>query len=392
MTTKWPTVQLDTCVKHVKRAILLDDEKTYRRVTVRLRGQGIALRDEVPGSVIKTKKQYTVAANDLLVAEIDAKAGAYGVVPPELAGTIVSGHYFTYEVDQKQVMPAFLDYWLKTPAALDQVLTFIRGALNYAAIRPHQFLQLKLPLPTLDEQEKVVTKIESVVSRVKETQRLRESIEREREEMVRALARELARDAPRRPLQEVAPLVRRPVQIEKDAQYPELGVRSFGKGTFHKPAIAGSELGTKRLFGIEPGDLLFSNVFSWDGAIAVPSEGDRGRFGSHRYITCVPKPDLATAEFLRSWLLTDEGMVHVLEASPGAAGRNRTLGLKKLLAIPIPVPSLDAQRRLSRLSAAATAARESQDGVARDLDDLVPALLDEAFRGPPPTGKEKGAS
>jgi len=261
------------------------------------------------------------------------------------------------------------------------VLTFIRGALNYAAIRPYQFLQLRLPVPTLDEQERMVEKIESVVSRVCEAKLLRESIETEREEMLQAYARELAKDAPRHPMQEVAPLLRRPEQIDKDTEYPELGIRSFGKGTFHKPAISGAALGNKRLFKIEPGDLVFSNVFSWEGAIAVVQEVDRGRFGSHRYITCVPKPDLATPEFLRSWLLTDAGMAYILEASPGAAGRNRTLGLKKLMAIPVPVPPIDAQRRLSRLSAAVATARESQETVTRELDSLVPALLDQAFRG-----------
>lgn len=73
---------------------------------------------------------------------------------------------------------------------------------------------------------------------------------------------------------EIAPLVRRIVEIEPDAMYPELGLRSYGKGTFHKPAIMGSELGGKRIYRIEAGDVVFSNVFSWEGAVAVARPED----------------------------------------------------------------------------------------------------------------------
>ena len=68
---------------------------------------------------------------------------------------------------------------------------------------------------------------------------------------------------------EVAPIVRRKVEVDVDGKYPELGVRSFGKGTFHRPVSNGIDVGTKKLYSIEPGDLVFSNVFSWEGAISI---------------------------------------------------------------------------------------------------------------------------
>jgi hypothetical protein len=56
-------------------------------------------------------------------------------------------------------------------------------------------------------------------------------------------------------------------------------IRSFGKGTFHKPPLSGSDVGTKRLYRIEPGDLLFSNVFAWEGAIAIAQPRMRADWG-----------------------------------------------------------------------------------------------------------------
>ena len=51
------------------------------------------------------------------------------------------------------------------------------------------------------------------------------------------------------------PLVRRPVEIDLDAAYPELGVRSFGRGTFHKPELPGGRPGGGRSLSAGPVDL-----------------------------------------------------------------------------------------------------------------------------------------
>ena len=59
----------------------------------------------------------------------------------------------------------------------------------------------------------------------------------------------------------------------------EIGVRSFGRGIFHKEPIDGTALGNKRVFRIEPGDLVLSNVFAWEGAVA---RRDRRRVGNDR--------------------------------------------------------------------------------------------------------------
>jgi type I restriction enzyme S subunit len=144
-----------------------------------------------------------------------------------------------------------------------------------------------------------------------------------------------------------APIVRRPVDIRPDHSYPELGIRSFGKGTFHKPPLTGADAGTKRLFKIEPGDLVLSNVFAWEGAIAVASSDDAGRYGSHRFITCVVDSTQACAEYLKYYLTaSDDGKEQIRRASPGGAGRNRTLGVEKLGEIKIPLPPVEMQRSL----------------------------------------------
>lgn len=158
---------------------------------------------------------------------------------------------------------------------------------------------------------------------------------------------------PRVALADIAPIVRRAVDIQHDQAYPEMGIRSFGKGTFHKPSLAGADAGSKRLFRIETGDLVFSNVFAWEGAIAVAAPQDGGRFGSHRFITCVVDSSRASAAFLKFYLTaSDEGQEQIRRASPGGAGRNRTLGVEKLGQVQVPLPPLEEQQAIvARLDA-----------------------------------------
>ncbi|WP_417702904.1 restriction endonuclease subunit S [Pseudomonas sp.] len=150
-------------------------------------------------------------------------------------------------------------------------------------------------------------------------------------------------------LGDIAPLIRRPVEIRPDATYPELGLRSYGKGTFHKPALLGCEVGNKRLFEIKAGDLLFSNVFAWEGAVAVAKPEDDGRYGSHRYITCTVDKSRADTTYIYRYLITPAGIASLSLASPGGAGRNKTLGLSALANISIPLPPLAEQQKISQI-------------------------------------------
>ena len=115
------------------------------------------------------------------------------------------------------------------------------------------------------------------------------------------------------------------------------------------------------------------------GNTAVPGAEDDGRVGSHRFLTCVPKPELALAEFLRFYLLSPEGLQKVGEASPGGAGRNRTLGIKKAENIHVPVPDINVQKRFVQLCAQVEQVRAIRASTAKDAEALIPAMLHEIF-------------
>lgn len=115
--------------------------------------------------------------------------------------------------------------------------------------------------------------------------------------------------------------------------------------------------------------------------VAVSTDADDGRVGSHRFMTCVVNPEIATSTFLRFFYLSEEGLKALGEASPGGAGRNRTLGITALEAIEIPVPPLPQQQAFDALCEKFARLRAAQQSRAAGLSSLMPALLDRAFKG-----------
>ncbi len=226
-----------------------------------------------------------------------------------------------------------------------------------------------------------MARIEELAAKVDEARDLQQKEALEIRHILLGAFMSISARAPRKPMRDVAPLVRRQVEVDPLGTYHELGIRSFVNGTFHKPALSGSEIGEKRVFRIEPGDLLFSNVFAWEGAIAVAKQVDAGRIGSHRFISCVPRTEIANAEFLRFYFLTDEGLGKIGVASLGGAGRNCTLSLAALAAIEVPVPAMCDQRWFEALQVKTDTLNHLRAETAAELDALLPSILDRAFRG-----------
>ena len=74
-------------------------------------------------------------------------------------------------------------------------------------------------------------------------------------------------------------------------------------------------------------------------------------------------------------------MSKIGDASPGGAGRNRTLVLKKLEKISVPIASLEKQEWFNGLQAKVDNMKRLQEKTATELDVLLPLILDRAFKG-----------
>lgn len=375
------TITIDRFLTKAEDWVPVKPDENYKQITARLWGKGLTLRGEVPGSAIAAARQYCAKAGQFLISRIDARHGAFGIVPEDLDGALVSNDFPCFNIDASTVLPHFFEWYSRTPEFIDLCRRASEGSTNRVRMKEAKFLKMTVPLPSLHEQRRIVEKLDRVAALVDDRRNAIEAAERETQALLLKAFQRAIDGAPLRPMAEVAPLVRRPVEIDPDAAYPELGVRSFGRGTFHKPELPGVEVGNKKLFRICAGDLVFNIVFAWEGAVAVAQPEDDGRVGSHRFLTCVPAPETATVEFLRFYFSTPEGLQKLGEASPGGAGRNRTLGLQKLESLQVPVPPIGRQHWFDRLQAKAQEARTIRAKTAQGVEALIPAMLHEIFDG-----------
>ena len=153
------------------------------------------------------------------------------------------------------------------------------------------------------------------------------------------------RDWTLRRMRSLVQRVRRPIRVRPDMEYREIGIRSWGKGIFHKDSVPGAVLGEKNVFRIDPGDFVLNIVFAWEGAVSVVSENETGMIASHRFPTFRPSLEV-DVDYLLMVFQSEQGRRLMEVNSPGAAGRNRTLRIGQFLEEEIPLPTLDAQRAI----------------------------------------------
>lgn len=379
-TVKWIDVSLDEILSQHEERISLDDAITYKQLTVALHGRGVRLRQMIRGVDVRTKTQYVARAGQFIYSRIDARNGAMGTVPTELDGAIVSGDFPVFNINNEIIDPRFFSLYIARPMFFELCERASRGVTNRRRLKEHQLLSLNISIPeSVADQQRTVAQFDRVMGVINQIKATSSEAEQGVEALLRSAYHEMIADADWKPFNEVAELHRRRVIVEPDGSYKELGVRSFGKGTFHKPALTGTEIGSKRIFHIEPDDLVFNIVFAWEGAVAVVKSEDAGRVGSHRFLTYVPDPQQATAKFLAFHFLTYKGLEDLGKASPGAAGRNKTLGAKALENIQVPVPLVDRQRWFDRLIERRDEVMKIKREAALELAAVEPALLQRAF-------------
>lgn len=376
-----PLVSLSEVLEPAHRWFVPELTTSYRQLGVRLWGQGAYEREQVTGAGTKYERLNLCKTDDIVINKIWARNGSVAVVDQQLDGSVVSNEFPLFTAKQGLLDPDWFRLFTQTPSLWSQCDQLARGTSGQNRIRPENFLRVQIPLPALADQREIIGKVDKAFNRIGEAKSLAASLAEDFDRLLLSVAHESRMfDQERRSMGSIAPLTRRTVTVDLEASYPELGVRSFGKGTFHKPSLAGAEVGTKKLFWIEPGDLVFQIVFAWEGAVAIAKPEDAGRCGSHRFLTCVCNPDFVLAEWLLFYFQTSEGLKALGDASPGGAGRNRTLGVNKLARMEVPVPPLDAQRKIAAILDAKRRYTEFNT-FEKDAEALRRSILTKAFRG-----------
>jgi type I restriction enzyme, S subunit len=390
---KWPMVKLGDVLKRSDVMIDIAPDQSYQQVTVRLWGKGVALRAEVNGSEIAASRQYLVRTNQFILSRIDARNGAFGLVPDFLDGAVVSNDFPVFDLDEPRIMPAYLEWLSKTSDFVDLCKAASEGTTNRVRLKEELFLATEIPLPPLEEQRRIVGRIDALAARIAEARGLRERAVEETEKLLSSSI-----------FREIEPYINKDRQVKL-----ETIALSITDGDHQPPPKAMNGIPFIFISNITTGTLNFDNCnwvspeyFANIAPQRIPQRGDilytavGATYGTpcivdtdqpfcfQRHIAIIkPNSELVETRFLKLVLSSSYIYDQATRSITGSA--QPTVPLKGIRNFNIPLPSLVEQRRivayLDGLQAQVEALKAMQAATAAELDALLPSVLDRAFRG-----------
>ena len=160
------------------------------------------------------------------------------------------------------------------------------------------------------------------------------------------------------------------VAVEPEATYPIAGVYSFGRGLFARTPIVGADTTYRKLHRLHAGQLVYSRLFAWEGALTMVASAFDGYHASPEFPTFTVRADVASPEFV-GWLARWPELWDALrDKTTGLGLRRQRVPVDRLLTAKVPLPPLDEQARIvERMGRVALvrARAESSQGLARAL-------------------------
>lgn len=154
----------------------------YKQITLKTKGGGAVLRDIKLGKDIGTKKQYVVSKGQFIMSKIDARNGAFGIVPNDLDGAIVTADFPLFDIETDIINPVYFSLISSTNAFARFAQSCSRGTTNRQRIDINLFLSQQIPLPTLSEQQALVKAYNDKIQQAESLERRAGQIEKEIEE------------------------------------------------------------------------------------------------------------------------------------------------------------------------------------------------------------------
>jgi restriction endonuclease S subunit len=161
-----------------RNTINIEDEITYKRVTVKINNNGVIPRDTVKGVNIGTKKQFLAKSGQFIISKIDARNGAFGIIPNELDGAIVTNDFPLFDVNEKKINPHFLLLITTTKEFIKFAQSCSSGTTNRQRMDIDLFLNQKIPLPSIEEQNKIVANYNIKIREAEQLKQKANNIER----------------------------------------------------------------------------------------------------------------------------------------------------------------------------------------------------------------------
>jgi type I restriction enzyme S subunit len=392
MKHKWPMVKLGEVLRRSEETVAPVPDAEYREITVRLWGNGVVERRRALGASLSGRR-FVARAGQFIASRIDARNGAMGLVPEELDGAVVSNDFPLFNLNHERIEPAFLGWLCRTAGFVELCQRASEGTTNRVRLKEDRFLALQIPLPPLSEQRRIVARIEELAAQINEARTLRQQAAEEAEALIHASISKLGYQSgwemkPLGAVAEINPSHGRNVKLQPSDKVTFVPMKAVddSTGKIRWPETKEFHELSKGYTWFENGDVIFARITPCmqNGKVALAQNLVNGvGFGSTEF-HIIRAQGKVHAEWIYYLVRHQAFRDSAAEHFKGTAGQQRVPQsfLEKSL---IPVPPLDDQRRivaeLDALQAEVDRLKTLQAQTAAELDALLPAILDRAFKG-----------
>jgi type I restriction enzyme, S subunit len=397
MKEPWQKVQLGSMLEKSEEWTNIEPDKRYKQVTIRLWGKGVNLRNEGLGAEIAADKQLVVRSYQFILSRIDARNGAFGIVPEFLDGAVVSNDFPVFKIGLSLLFPSFLDWMSKTRPFVDICKAASEGTTNRVRLNIEKFLNAEIMLPSTDEQRRIVARIEELAARIEEARELRRRAVEEADALMNRYAESLFdfdnSNCDTKPIES---------SCEVKGGIQKSSKRTPGANPRRYITVAHVQrnwidTSDPRYFEVSDEELEKMRLLSGD-VLVIEGNGSADQIGrtalfSGEIEDCVhqnhvirirPNPNLILPDYLNGFLNSPPGQKQMRERSRTTSGLFN-LSVGRIKNIDVPLPSLNDQqkifKKLQAMQSKLDALKHHQTETVAELNALMPSVLDRSFRG-----------
>jgi type I restriction enzyme S subunit len=396
----WKWVRLDAAAwlnkeKRDPRKEMPNEEFLYIDISSIEEGTGSILEvKKILGKNAPSRARRVIHANDVIMSTVRPYLKSIAIIPEEYDNQICSTG-FAVLTCKKEILPKYLFYLLFSDVVIRQCNEMMVGA-HYPALRFDQVARIKIPLPPLEEQKRIVSRLDQLVSRAEEAKRLRKLAREEAEKIMHAALNKVFSRAEEEGwkwvrLKELVLIEsgKRPKGGSTGTGVPSLGGEQLlptGKVNWEKLRYVPEDFfDTLKKGKVKQGDVLVVKDGATTGKTAYVESLPFKKVAVNEHVFIVRSLDESRLlnKYLFFILFSEIGQKQIRDLFHGAAQGGITQ--HNVEEISIPLPTLDEQKRiivyLDKLRETIVSIRGLQQKTEEELEKLVPSILDKAFKG-----------
>lgn len=385
MSKSFHEVTLGEILIPVSRPETVDSQKTYHILGAHWYAKGLYTKDIRRGSQIQAKNLYRVEQGDFVYNRLFAWKGSFAVASKENHACYVSNEFPYFSVNKERIDSRYLWRYFSRASVWEEALGLSTGGTPTSRnrLKEDKLLAMRMPLPSLEEQRRIVAKIDDVAVKIEEARRLNGNVAIDSNILLESarlkIFQEMASAYGLRKLVEVSP-------INMGQSPPGESYNTFGDGV---PLLNGpTEFGEKHPVPVQwttaptklckPGDILLCVRGATTGRL---NWADKEYCIGRGLAALTPNPKVCLPEYIFHFVETQTR--EMLGLAAGSTFPN--LPGEKLKVLEIPVPPVPEQRRvvafLDSIQEKIKRLKHLQSETAAGLEALLPSILAKAFKG-----------